>query len=271
MRRYVSYVVSTAALSRYRRHTATTTSEKEQPYCILCDAHLTAPLTADAWATHATTVSHHARTIIATSYCATAREKHIHDSLTRHFNLDFNEVEESAARRTARRRERLISSLEKVVQDGLLSQSIPIRGEDGELVVGDRFSIYATTGLSHVQCALFKQTAVLLPTVPARDLQVLIQYLTSTRCLSRMFDALQYDRLLTNNDGKRVTLRSEEKAAVLLATLGELALFDSRERKPHAVTDRSAASILVQHVLVSHALDTLSCRGVAHDAAAGGG
>ncbi|KAK7201399.1 RNA editing complex protein MP46 [Novymonas esmeraldas] len=215
---------------------ATGVPANEPERCLLCDAPFT------SWGTHVSEHTHMARAAVCQFFIMPDRSESIMRHLERHIALDLKEVDALATRKVARRRERLLAGLLHLVEEGVLTDCLPMVPSSPEegggaataaaaeagsssssgagrraavsgaalQVDADRFPIRILIGEAFLQREAIDRCARLMPTLSKVQLHSVVVYITSTRQLARIFDELSL--------GDLVTARAEKEAKAAKAT-----------------------------------------------------
>lgn len=88
-------------------------------YCVLCDTPFT------NWVAHTELPSHAARVAISVAFVKPERSESMLSQLKEHINVDCSVIEEATEVKVQRRKRRLRSSLQYLVQEGVLHHCIP--------------------------------------------------------------------------------------------------------------------------------------------------
>lgn len=89
-------------------------------YCVLCDAPF------DNWVAHTELPSHAARVAISEAFVKPERSQSMLSQLQEHIAVDFSVIEEATQLKVQRRKRRLRSSLQYLVQEGVIQYCLPI-------------------------------------------------------------------------------------------------------------------------------------------------
>lgn len=214
------------------------------------------------------------------------RSESLMEHLERHIALDLKEVDALTARKVARRRRRLLAGLLHLHEEGVLTDSLPCAAPLSSTsnagasleVHGDHFLTRLLLGESYMRKEVVDRAARLVPTMSGIELNAVATYLMATRQLARLFDELAMQDVLkaalekanasvaaasaateataTTFSAPLPRLSREEKAAILLACVGELEHFHRQDR-PRSVLSKVSADALVLNVVATHARDNL--------------
>lgn len=266
MRRLLSHSVAFScgvaetSLSRMHRHAT---------QCLLCDT------THTNWNEHLNSTAHVARHVVCSTLVVPQRHETMMKQLWDHIQLDFQQLDEVAAKKEARRRGRLTSSMEYLREQGVLlhcllhsqqlpqsassSAAQPDNGSDAvgaahTLAVSTKFASFVALGTTYAQKEVFDRVARLFPEAEGLETITVADYVLSQRNMVHLFKILNVETLMKDIPLREV--KSDVRAAVLLAMLGELQLF-SRQPRSRDVSNPATADLLVLNVLATHVLDNV--------------
>jgi hypothetical protein len=185
--------------------------------------------------------------------------------LWEHIQLDFQQLDEVAARKEARRRGRLTSSMIYLKEQGVIRHSL-VHASEGDMVerrdvadvpvalgVSLRFNSFLGLGSTFAQKEVLDRVARLLPDAEGIEVTTISEYVLSQRNLVHLFKLLGLEALVAFPAKE---LKSDVRAAMLLSILGELQLF-SRQPRSRNVSDPATADLLVLNVLATHVMDNV--------------
>eukprot|EP00796_Vickermania_ingenoplastis_P011912 gene11912-8194_t len=180
-------------------------------YCLLCDAPFS------NWVAHCELPAHAARAAICEAFVKPERSASMLSQLEQHIGLDFTAVEEASLLKVERRQRRLRSSLAFLLAQKVLHRCRPLttpagpdgegtgKGEGerererergarlqqgGEMNVPDGFLTCAIVGAAYAKEELTDRVARLAPRSSGVSVQRMVEYLTSARQWSKLFDQL---------------------------------------------------------------------------------
>jgi hypothetical protein len=177
-----------------------------------------------------------------------------------HIQLDFQQLDEVAAKKEARRRGRLTSSMEYLRDQGVMLHSLvhtadaPQSSDEPQLAVSSRFNTFVALGTTYAQKEVLDRVARLFPDAEGVEAIAVADYILSQRNMVHVFKVLKVETLMQDVPLKE--LKSDVRAAVMLAILGELQLF-SRQPRSRDVSDPATADLLVLNVLATHVMDNV--------------
>lgn len=257
--------LSTVALKMASSRSAAST-------CLLCDA------TYESWKDHSDLTSHKARHAVCNALVVPERHEAMMSQLWDHIQLDFRRVDEISAGREKKRRGRQTSTAVHLAEKGVLQNCVvhcrtttTSEGEEEgttqllcEVKDEDTFGKQVLLGTTYMEREVLERVSRLLPSVYADEVSAVTQFCLSQRSLAAMFDTLQLQTALVKCEGvaagssspPSLRLKQDEKAALLLAMMGELQLY-SKRRRSRSVAEAGAADELVCNVLATHLLDNV--------------
>ncbi|CUE73248.1 RNA editing complex protein MP46, putative [Bodo saltans] len=231
--------------------------------CLLCDT------SHSDWNGHLNTHAHVARHVVCATLVVPNRHEVMMKQLWDHIHLDFQQLDEVAAKKEARRRGRLTSSMEYLKEQHVILQSLVHTSNEAdtnasadvdaatsppELCVSPRFNSLVALGTTYAQKEVLDRVARLLPDAEGNETIAVAEYVLSQRNVVHVFKVLRIETLMADVPLKE--LKSDMRAAVVLAMLGELQLF-SRQPRSRNVSDPATADLLVLNVLATHVLDNV--------------
>lgn len=251
----VPRLVSVGAL---RFHSSTAATQ-----CLLCDT------THSDWNEHLMSSGHIARHVVCSALVVPSRHEVMMKQLWDHIQLDFQQLDEAAAKKEAKRRGRLMSSMTYLKEQGVIFHSLVHAAEgeprqapcdtedvgDADLGVSTRFSSLLAVGTTFAQREVLDRVARLLPDAVGDEVTTIVDYVLCQRNLGHLFKLLNAQQLLAPSV-RLQQLRSDTRAAMLLSILGELQLF-SRQPRSRNVVDPATADLLVLNVLATHVMDNV--------------
>ena len=221
--------------------------------CLLCDEDYT------NWVAHSSKVSHIARETACAAYVVPERHDAMMSQLWDHIQLDFKLIDQLSSKKIDRRRTRLTSTLQYLVDQGVLSRCLPTSASestgDGKRVpnVSRDFCSLVGVGEAALSSHVMDSAARLLPRVPPNELMNMVGFMTQVRQLRKLYESLRLGSLISPDVGP---LSSDEKVAVMLALLGELWMYTNQDHS-HDVANMAAANKLVFNVLASHCAENI--------------
>jgi hypothetical protein len=236
--------------------TANPLPSSRMPYkgrCTLCDEDYS------DWTAHSSKVSHVARETSCAAFVVPERHDAMMSQLWDHIQLDFKLIDQLSSKKIDRRRTRLTSTLQYLVDQGVLSRSIPCPADSdstdgrGASSVSADFCSLVGVGEAWLMSQTMDSAARLLPRVPPNELMNMVDYMTQVRQLRRLYESLRLGSLIPPSTG---ALAADEKVAVMLAMLGELRMYTNQDHN-HVVSSMATANKLVYNVLASHCAENI--------------
>lgn len=226
-------------------------SRRRAGSCLLCDVEY------DEWFVHSKSTPHLARHAVCDALAAPDRHETIMKQLWEHIRIDFSQMDEVMAKKEARRRKRLTTTLQHLADQRILIESLPRPSEpSSSLTVSSRFNMLLAVGSTYADREVYDRVARLLPMTDGEALRAVTTYILSQRQLGRLFTLLSVGSILSNHSEFATALKNDERSAILLAMIGEMQMYSRRPRS-RDVSKKPVADALVLNVLATHAMDNI--------------